>query len=173
MGRVPRIVDAPDAQPCAVLVPLIQDHDLKVVFARRTEDRSLHSGQVCFPGGKACAEDADLLATALREAEEEVGIRPEDVDVLGQLDDVNTMTGYRITPYVGLIRAPYPFALNGREIAHLIEVPLQELLLPDRFEIDTALIGRPVLRFMAGDELIWGATARIAKQLADHLLTVR
>jgi 8-oxo-dGTP pyrophosphatase MutT (NUDIX family) len=151
--------------PAAVLIPLFLEQDeLHVLLTVRTDQVEKHKGQISFPGGAREPQDSDLLATALRETEEEVAIRPADVEVLGQLDQLVSITDFIITPYVGMIPYPYDFHSNEDEIAELLEVPLS-------FFFD-ASNRRPVTKTSRGGEItvdcfdfnghtIWGITARI------------
>jgi len=158
--------------PAAVLLPIYEkDGEYHVLLTRRTEKMLHHKGQICFPGGKCHAEDASPLGTALREAEEEVGLHPVDVDVLGELDRMCTASSnYLITPYVGLIPHPYHFTVSPDEIDELVEMPLSALL--DRknyYEKMQYFDGIPYLGsfFDCEGKVIWGATARILRQFLD------
>jgi len=157
----------------AVLIPLFKKNgEYHILFTRRSEQVEHHKGQISFPGGRQDEEDVDLLATALREAEEEMGICPKDVRILGELDDICTVTDFCVAPFVGLIPYPYPFKINPHEIEEMIEVPLGVLLDPHRFRKEfREHAGRtwPVYFFQHGRHTIWGATASILKQLLDLL----
>ena len=157
----------------AVLIPVFKkEGEYHLLFTRRTDRVEHHQGQISFPGGRQDPEDRDLLATALREAEEEMGIRREDVRVLGELDDICTVTDFCVAPFVGMIPYPYPFRPNPHEIEEMIEVPLAVLLDPARFRREfRGLAGRmwPVYFYQHGRHTIWGATASIVKQLLDLL----
>lgn len=173
--HVARQAPDPRRQASAVLIPVcIGDGDDRLLYTKRTDTLRSHRGQVCFPGGKRSADDPNLVSTALREAYEEVGIRPEDVEVLGILDDLQTVSGYVITPVVGRIQSPYPYRLNPAEIDALIEVPIKRLFDHGTIELKTHLgpggLHYNVYSFEADGELIWGATARITRQLVDVLL---
>jgi len=132
-----------------------------------------HKGQISFPGGRQERKDKDLLATALREAQEEMGIKEKDVHILGELDDICTATtDFCVSPFVALIPYPYPFRINRREIAKIIEVPLSSLLDEGRFRQEIReRDGVPfqVYSYQHQDHTIWGATAGILKQLLDLL----
>ena len=120
----------------AVLIPFFYKNDTPhLLFTKRTETVEHHKGQISFPGGMHDAGDADLLETALRETWEEMGIRTEDVTILGRTDNFLTNTHFLVTPYVGYFPYPYAFNINPDEIAHIIEVPLDLLLRPDVFEL--------------------------------------
>ena len=144
-----------------------------VVLTRRTEDVEHHKGETSFPGGAFDPDDGDMLTTALRETEEEIGVRAEDEEVLGQLDDIVTITGFLVSPFVGVLRtASYPFVMNAREVAELVEVPLRHLMDERNLEQGARRFGDrwwPILSYKYGDHRIWGATARIFKGFFDHL----
>jgi len=155
----------------AVLVPLfVRETVLHVLFTRRTETLEHHRGQISFPGGSEEPGDETLLATALRETEEELGIRPADVRSLGALPPLSTTTGFYVEPFVGAIPHPYPFRPASAEIAELVEVPVPALLEPGALE-SRMLTGRPepTLFYRYGAHVIWGATARMLKELLDAL----
>lgn len=152
----------------AVLLPLYRDEGKWwLLFTRRTESVEHHRGQVSFPGGMAEASDPDLAATALREAEEEIGLRPNDVELIGQMPPLLTTTGFWVTPIVGCIRWPTPLRLNEHEVAHLFGIPLVWLADPvnhSRRKVELPGHSQPleVITFSPfSGEVVWGATARI------------
>jgi len=158
----------------AVLVPLFEREGVPhVLFTRRPSHLRHHADQFSFPGGGRDTEDATPLHTALREADEELGIPPHAVTVLGQLDEVPTTTQFRIAPFVGHVPASLPFRPSPHEVAEVFEVPLRHLLAPGvhRTEKHEAA-GRvwDVDFYPWGPHTIWGATARIVRNL---LLRVR
>jgi 8-oxo-dGTP pyrophosphatase MutT (NUDIX family) len=167
-----------DTRPAAVLVPLYQDKGAwHVLFTQRTHLVESHKGQVSFPGGRVDPEDPDRIATALREAEEEIGLRREDVTVLGQLDELLTVTQYRVTPIVGVFPWPYPFVTSEAEIAAVFGVPLRWLADPTNLEIqyrEPLVAGPkvPVYYLHYGNYTIWGATARMLIDLLEVLRPV-
>ncbi len=175
--RVGERQDRPGLVRSAVLVPIMVGADgLSVLYTKRSEGLSHHKGQISFPGGKWSPEDPTLLDTALREAEEEVGIDPRDVEVLGELDEVWTPTGFTIRPYAGLIRAPYAFRVNPAEIDRLIDVPWGVIPAAEAFGCEVKLVnGEPleICHFHVDNDLIWGATARITRNLMSLLAPVR
>ncbi|MCK9375722.1 MAG: CoA pyrophosphatase [Syntrophobacterales bacterium] len=164
---------APELTPAGVLVPLfLQDDALQVLFTQRTLMVKDHRGQIAFPGGVRDPEDQHLLATALRETFEEIGLAPEAVEVLGTLPGVATITGYHITPYVGLIPHPYDFHTSPREVKRLLPLPLAGFYAPERWSSGPYIFqGRTtrVCYWHNGQEVVWGATARILLHLLAHL----
>jgi 8-oxo-dGTP pyrophosphatase MutT (NUDIX family) len=157
----------------AVLVPLIdRDSDVSVLLTRRADDLPSHSGQISFPGGKVHGEDADAIAAALRETEEEVGIAPAEIEVVGCLDRYETRTGFSILPVVGFAPPDASLVLDSREVAEAFEVPLSFLMDATRHERHSRLYEGHVRHFYAmpyGDYYIWGATAGMLKLLYDTL----
>lgn len=157
----------PVARIAAVLVPLFErDGRWWMVLTQRTDTVGSHAGQISFPGGRWEPADADLAATALRESHEEIGLDPAHVRVLGALDDIETVYGVRVTPYVGLIPDDYPYVLQAAEVAHLIELPVSFFLDPARRRVEQWLAadGRPRDVHFYDREVeppVWGATARI------------
>jgi 8-oxo-dGTP pyrophosphatase MutT (NUDIX family) len=169
--RTRRVEDDPALICAAVLVPLLcKDGEWHVLVTQRTDTVEHHKGQMSFPGGACDPDDADLLATALRETFEEVGIPPEAVEVLGALDDFPTVTRFVVTPYVGVIPHPFPYRLNTVEVEAAVEVPLSFLRDPDRLRVEQwEYDGSPhnVLFWDYGSYTIWGATARMLKNLME------
>lgn len=164
-----REVSANGSRPAAVLIPIFQTEDQwRVLFTKRTDKVETHKGQVSFPGGSRDAEDDDLAATALRETREEIGLPESEVELLGALKPMRTITNFLVYPFVGFIPYPFSFELNRFEVDSLIEVPLEQLIEEARAS-DPALLGDLSLRFNLGHpDVIWGATARI---LYDFLNT--
>ncbi len=156
----------------AVLVPLyVQDGALHAVFTKRREDLRRHPGEISFPGGRRDEGEPDLVATALREAEEEIGLPPDSVEILGALQPTPTIaTGYAVYPFVGMIEPGRTWTLSAREVAQVIEFSLSELLAG---YARRRLIrrGLPIRTdtYVVGDHLIWGATARILADLFDRI----
>ena len=159
--------------PAAVLVGLVsREAGWQVMLTLRTEDLRTHAGQVSFPGGRIEAGDDDVLGAALRETQEEIGIAPSHIQPLGFLPDQIVLTGFRITPVVGLVRPDFELRVDSAEVAEVFEVPL-EYLLAENF--------RPTRRVLRGLELtlhdlhfegrvIWGATAGMLQMLRAALL---
>jgi 8-oxo-dGTP pyrophosphatase MutT (NUDIX family) len=154
-----------------VLVPLrVTGGEITVTLARRTESVPHHKGQICFPGGSRDPGDRDLLGTALREAEEELGIRGTDVELLGAMERVPTVTGFCIQPFVARIPRDARFHLDGFEVAETFDAPLSAFTDFSRYRAaGTTFLGKPYLvYFLDYDRFtIWGATARILHNLAE------
>lgn len=157
----------------AVLLPLYEkDGDTHIVFTKRSELVEHHKGQVSFPGGAYDASDPDLRFTAVRETWEEIGVAAEHVEVIGELDEMITVSNFLVRPFVGRITepGPYPFEHSEIEVAEILEVPL--LHLRDDANVVAELRsyqGREIMAysFRWQDHLIWGATARILKQFLE------
>jgi len=142
-----------------------------VVFTKRREDLRRHAGEISFPGGRQDHPDEDLRRTALREAEEEIGLDPGSVEIVGALPPMSTfVTNYRVHPFVGLIPDGVRWRLQAAEVERVLEVGIDDLLAGYAMR---RLIRRGVpIRtdtFLVGDDLIWGATGRILKGLLDRL----
>ena len=176
-------IEAPGATEAAVLVPLFLTRgELHVVFTRRRDDLRRHAGEISFPGGRQESRDEDLRATALREAEEEIGLARHDVELVGALPPVGTfVTGYRIHPFVGFIPPGRAWTPEPAEVEAVLELPLPELL--HGFESKRLLRrGVPIKtptytvrsRLLSEESppdthFVWGATARIVESLLDRL----
>ncbi len=156
----------------AVLVALYVDGGrLHAVFTKRREDLRRHPGEISFPGGRHDDTDADLEATALREAEEEIGLPPAAVRMLGALQPTPTIvTSYAIYPFVGLIEPGLAWTLSAREVAAVLEFALDDLL-AGYARRRLVRRGVPIRTdtYVVGDDLIWGATARILADLFDRI----
>lgn len=139
------------------------------MLTQRAEGLHHHSGQVAFPGGRVDPKDSGPLETALRESQEEIGLNPKDVRILGQLDQVPAAYNFLVTPFVGLIPFPYEYRLNKSETAAVFSVPVSALMDSKAVSVDTRLLATrgPLYRFEYQDWDIWGATARIVKQLLE------
>ena len=163
-------------RPAAVLIPLLKrEHDWHVLYTRRTNTLAEHSGQVAFPGGRCDPQDVDLEATALREAQEEIGLHPLDVRILGRLNEFLTITNYRVTPIVAAIPWPYPFRLAEVEVSKVFTIPLLWLADPTHLEERQRKLPAnygtvSVLYYQPYEgEILWGASARITQALLTHL----
>ena len=157
----------------AVLVPLFLNAggELSVVLTRRRDDLRRHAGEISFPGGRQDPEDADLCATALREAQEEIGLEPDGVELVGALQPTPTIaTGYAVYPFVGLIEPGQTWRPAEAEVAEVLELTLRELR--------DGYARRPMLRrgipfrtdtYVVDENLVWGATARMLADLFERL----
>jgi 8-oxo-dGTP pyrophosphatase MutT (NUDIX family) len=164
-------IEEPHLRHSAVLVPLFEaDGEARLVFTKRSDTVEHHKGQVSFPGGGRDDDDASLLETALRETEEEIGLRASDVRPLGALDDKVTTTNFVVTPFVGLIPYPYDFTICDFEIHEIFSVPVEYLIAKENFHIVEAIRPgkpQPQYLFRAHTHVIWGTTARILHQFLD------
>jgi 8-oxo-dGTP pyrophosphatase MutT (NUDIX family) len=166
-----RITD-PRLAPSSVLVPIYRKaSECHVLFIKRTETVQIHKGQISFPGGKKDASDSDFLATALRESYEEIGIDPEAVEVLGELDDERTnSSNFVIHPFLGIIPYPYEFKLSREEVEGLVEIPIPKLMDESSWREEIRTEEGKTFRayyYHYDDLVIWGATARILKKFLD------
>ncbi len=156
-----------------VLVPLVfNDGKIELLFTKRTDSVETHKGQVSFPGGMVDASDADIVHTALRETQEEIGIEKSDVSVIGVLDDHPTPTQFIITPVVGILDAIPHTVLNPAEVAEVFRVPLEFFAdetnaRKERREFRGQT--HDVWFYTAGPHVIWGATATIIRSLLNTL----
>ena len=162
-----------ELRPAAVLVPLVDHpHGMTVLLTLRTAHLSAHAGQIAFPGGRIEPEDADAVAAALRETEEEVGLAREHIAVIGRLDTYVTGTGFEVTPIVGIVTPPFALAIDPTEVAEVFEVPLAFVLDTQnhrRFTRDYEARTRTFFVLPYEDRNIWGATAGMLVNLAEVL----
>ena len=168
-----------DPRAAAVLVPLVmRDAGLTVLLTQRADHLNDHAGQVSFPGGRREPTDPTAAATALREAQEEVSLAPERVEVLGTLPDYLTGTGFRVTPVVGLVHPPFSVRADTFEVAEIFEVPLAFLMNPAHHEVRVMRWEGGERRFFAmpyprdaigGHHFIWGATAGMLRNFYRFL----
>lgn len=169
----------PDMMPklpltaAAVLVPLMERTEgLTILLTQRTEHLAEHAGQVAFPGGRVDPGDADAIATALREAEEEIGLARRLVEPIGQLDTYVTRTGYEVTPVVGLVQPRFELVLNPLEVADAFELPLSYLLDEANRRMESRIYNGIERHFWTvpwENHFIWGATAGMLVNLAEIL----
>jgi len=157
--------------PAAVTVPIfLKNGEWMVLLTRRTQKVRHHKGEISFPGGARDDGDTTLWETALRETEEEVGIRGDALSLLGELDDIRTMSRFRVTPFVVTFSYPYPLNVCRAEIDEILEIPLSGLQNEARLEEKVAKYeGEQALVYFYyyRSLVIWGATAKILKQLLD------
>jgi 8-oxo-dGTP pyrophosphatase MutT (NUDIX family) len=171
-----------DPMAASVLVQLVErDDGLHVLLTRRTDHLTDHAGQISFPGGRADPGDADVVDTALREAQEEVGLPRERVQVLGPLNTYSTVSSYVVTPIVGLIQPPLQLTLDAFEVAEAFEVPLSFLMTPahhQRHAMEYEGVKRQFLSMpwqgidaqgQPREYFIWGATAAMLRNLYHFL----
>jgi 8-oxo-dGTP pyrophosphatase MutT (NUDIX family) len=173
-GRTRQRLDDAGLICAAVLVPLLcKEGEWHVLVTQRTQIVEHHKGQMSFPGGACDPDDADAMATALRETYEEIGVPPEEVEVLGALDDFQTVTSFAVTPYVGVIPHPFPYRLNNDEVEAVVEVPLSFLRDPSHLRMEPMEHEGRVLEVLFWDfgrYTIWGATARMLKSFLELCL---
>lgn len=167
-------VDHREFRPASVLIPFFKENNQwQILYIRRTDTVAHHKGQVAFPGGAAEDGDASPVATALRETSEEVGISSGDVQVIGQMGQMLTITDFLITPVVGIIPWPYKITLQQNEVVRAFSVPLSWLSDPRNHQVRMHnLMGNevPVIFFDHYDgELLWGITAQITLKLIQAL----
>jgi len=159
--------------PAAVLFPIVlREAQPTVLLTQRTSHLRDHAGQVSFPGGRVEALDQSPIHTALRETEEEIGMGPEHVEVIGYLPEYRTSTGFRVTPVVGLVRPPFILRPDPFEVAEVFEVPLAFLLDPANRQRHSREWRGQLRHYFAmpyGDYFIWGATAGMIVSLAERL----
>ena len=164
------VINGKQLRHSAVLVPLLTIHEAyHILFIRRSQKVEHHKGEISFPGGVCEKDDESFEKTALRESLEEVGIQPKDVVVLGMVDDMETVsTRYRVTPVVGVIPYPYAFSISADEVDEIIIIPVSQLLDENNGRKE------PIVRqgktytgsvYHYKDYVIWGATARITKNV--------
>lgn len=174
----PRVALAPaDKRACAVLVPLMAvDGEPHLLLTRRSTLLPHHQGQIAFPGGRHDPADDTLEATALREAHEEIGLAPADVQVLGALDDIETVsTRFVITPFVGIVPYPYAWRPEPAEVDAIFTVSLRDLRAPGVHRTELWDFGErriPIDSYAVADHVIWGVTQRITTNLLHVLATL-
>jgi len=160
-------------RPAAVLVPVwLRAEGTALILTKRSSHLKHHPGQIAFPGGKVDATDAGPMAAALREAQEEIGLPPDRVEILGALPVHETVTGFAVTPFVGLVRGAFDPTPEAGEVEEVFSVPLSHVLTPARFAIERRQWMGVWRRYYAvpyGPYYIWGATARILRGLADRV----
>jgi 8-oxo-dGTP pyrophosphatase MutT (NUDIX family) len=149
--------------------------DWHLIFTRRTDTVESHKGQVSFPGGGCEDKETHAEQTALREAQEEIGLNPRDVRILGRLNDVATITYFRVTPVIGIIPWPYEFQLSRDEVSRVFSIPLNWMAQPsnwDEFNFSPEGMQRnfPMITYQPYDgEVLWGASARITQNFLEVL----
>ena len=157
-------------RPAAVLVAIWQG---RLILTKRASHLKHHPGQIAFPGGKVDATDPSHEAAALREAHEEIGLAPDNVEVLGRLAPHETVTGFAMTPVLGLVRHDFVPTAEAGEVEEVFTVPLSHVLTPANYRVEARLWRGEWRRFYTvpyGPYYIWGATARILRGLAERAL---
>ena len=158
-------LDSNSYKIAAVLFPLIEkNNELKVILTTRSKDLPSHPGQVCFPGGKLEKTDKNIIECAKRESFEEVGIKNDQINLLGQLDDCITGTNFKVTPVIGLIDSNYIPVLQEKEVADIFEVPLDYFIEKNNQKIEYANYkdkSYSYYQYNWENKKIWGSTARI------------
>ena len=161
----------PSLTPAGVMVLLYpKNGEYCVILNKRSHWVEHHKGEISFPGGRRDEGDATLLDTALRETHEEMGVRPEDVDLLGEIDDFTTNSRFLITPYVGAIPYPYDFMPSKREVAEVLEVPISTLTDPDNIRDEVRIVDDRSVHsasYVYQGHLVFGATARVIKRFLE------
>jgi 8-oxo-dGTP pyrophosphatase MutT (NUDIX family) len=168
-------LDAPGTKDAAVLIPLYLDGgELHAVFTKRRDDLRRHAGEISFPGGRQDHPDEDLRETALREAHEEIGLSPGDVELVGALAPTGTfVTSYRIHPFVGVIQPGHAWTPQETEVEEVLELSLPALV--EGYESQRLLkkgVPFKTPTYTADGHFVWGATARIVEQLLERLRPV-
>jgi len=166
--EVKRVAERTGLTKAAVLLPLFcKDRSYHILFTKRTERVKHHKGEISFPGGNYDASDGDIVTTALREAHEEIGLKPQDVALVGALDEVRTLSEFVVSPFVGFIPYPYTFVPSPEETEEIIILPLagflKEGVLTEEYMTYQERTER-VSTYHCGGHVIWGATARILRQ---------
>ena len=169
----PQHIQGKGVKRSAVMILFINKQNIPyLIFTKRTEWVENHKGQISFPGGMQDAADADLFQTAQRETFEEIGIKPEQIRLLGQLDDFYTVTNFIISPFVGLLADDFLYRINECEVAKVLEVPLSLFLSSDKFEVKKWPYQNKlydVYFYHYQQEVIWGATAFIINRFIDRV----
>lgn len=164
---------ASDLTPAGVLIPVLQrSQTLSVLLTQRSANLKNHAGQISFPGGRMESADRDIVHTALRETHEEVGIAPNSVAVIGVLEPMPTVTGYAVTPVIGIVAGPYAITVDHAEVEFAFEVPLEFLLDEcNQRAAERDFLGHkvPIVEFRYDGRRIWGATAHMLVQLREMI----
>lgn len=168
----PARVRVADAREAAVLIPIVAVPEPTLIFTQRSDTVGSHKGQISFPGGSIDPEDPNMKCTALRETEEEIGLDPDSVKIIGELDTFPTfVSGYVVTPYVGWLAEEPSLTPNPAEVERLLHVPIAHLSNEIRRDAGFEHGGRvyPTEAWVWEDNVIWGVTARIVRQFLDIL----
>ena len=159
--------------PAAVMILLYRkEGEYCILLNKRSEEVEHHKGEMSFPGGARDPEDLDLLETALRETEEEMGIKREDITVLGEMDEIVTRSNFQVSVFTGTIEYPYKFTPSAIEIAEVVEFPVAALIDPANRRVETRWIdGMPLTSYsyVHEEHVVFGATARILQSCIEIL----
>lgn len=171
--RVVERVDGTGMIPAAVMILLYRkEGEYCILLNKRSEEVEHHKGEMSFPGGARDPEDLDLLETALRETEEEMGIKREDITVLGEMDEIVTRSNFQVSVFTGTIEYPYKFTPSAIEIAEVVEFPVAALINPANRRVETRWIdGMPLTSYsyVHEEHVVFGATARILQSCIEIL----
>ena len=171
--RVVERVDGTGMIPAAVMILLYRkEGEYCILLNKRSEEVEHHKGEMSFPGGARDPEDLDLLETALRETEEEMGIKREDITVLGEMDEIVTRSNFQVSVFTGTIEYPYKFTPSAIEIAEVVEFPVAALIDPTNRRVETRWIdGMPLTSYsyVHEEHVVFGATARILQSCIEIL----
>ena len=171
--RVVERVDGTGMIPAAVMILLYRkEEEYCILLNKRSEEVEHHKGEMSFPGGARDPEDLDLLETALRETEEEMGIKREDITVLGEMDEIVTRSNFQVSVFTGTIEYPYKFTPSAIEIAEVVEFPVAALINPANRRVETRWIdGMPLTSYsyVHEEHVVFGATARILQSCIEIL----
>jgi 8-oxo-dGTP pyrophosphatase MutT (NUDIX family) len=171
-ARPGRHASVEDARDAAVLIPIVGSAKPSLIFTVRTDTLPSHKGQISFPGGSIDAGDESPVAAALREAHEEIGLEPEAVTVLGEMDSLHTfVSGYVVTPVVGWLSAEPRLTPNPAEVAEVLQIPIDDFVEDIRSEPGFTYGDRtfPTEAWLWNDHVIWGVTARIIRVFLHRL----
>jgi 8-oxo-dGTP pyrophosphatase MutT (NUDIX family) len=159
----------------AVLIPFFDKEEKPcIIFTKRTDHVATHRGEICFPGGVMEESDSNLLQTALREVEEELAIPAANIEVLGSLDEIRTVSSnFLVVPYIGYLNEMVPFLPNEWEVSEVLEIPFEHFANPEIFHEERRVVDHqeiPVYFYQWESHMIWGVTGRILKSLLDLML---
>ncbi|SQI41010.1 8-oxo-dGTP diphosphatase [Leminorella richardii] len=169
LRALPEPLSGRQTRQAAVLIPIVRKENPSILLTRRSSSLRHHPGQIAFPGGAADISDLSLSTTALREANEEIGLNPKDVSILGQLSPQDSISGYRVTPIIGLLPSGLQFKQNSDEVDSLFEVPLTHILRLQNYRtLSVYRRGKEsnIYAVPYEEHFIWGLTASILRQLA-------
>ena len=173
LQRERTVLNDPNLKPAAVLVPIIfRGNTPHLIFTRRTMYVTQHKGQISFPGGASEPEDESVSATALRETQEEIGLEPDRIHLLGKMDDFVTISGFLVTPVVGIVPKDASFQTDDKEVDELFEEPLaafQDPQVHELIKVDHDGTIHEYHSYELGKNVIWGATAGIIHRLVSLL----